>query len=104
MRRAVAYAVAVLASLGLATVHWLGLLVGGVAVGLFARTGYRALVGGALFGAFAWVAFAALLADAGRLAGYLDSGQLLALSVGIPIALGAVGGLAYWVRGGASTA
>jgi hypothetical protein len=104
MRRTVAYAGGVAGALALASVHWLGLLVGGVVVGLFASTWLRALTGGALFGAVTWVAFVALLADAGRLAGYFDAGRLLALSVAMPLILGLVGGLAYGLRSGERTA
>lgn len=104
MRRNLAYPVAVAAALALSTVHWLGLLVGGVAVGLFARTWLRALVGGATFGAVAWLFFVVVLADAGRLAGYLGSGQVLYLSVAIPLVLGVAGGLSYWLRIGGRTA
>lgn len=104
MRRDLAYPVAVAAALALSTVHWLGLLAGGVVVGLFARTRLRALVGGATFGAVAWFVFVVVLADAGRLGGYLGSGQLLALGVAIPLVLGGVGGLSYWLRSGERTA
>lgn len=103
MRRAV-LAGAVVGALALATVHWVGLLFGGVAVGLYARSWPRALAGGALFGAFAWLVFVAILADAGRLAAYLGSGQLLYVSVAIPLALGVLGALAYGLSPRASTA
>ncbi|MFB6071487.1 MAG: hypothetical protein ABEJ88_00805 [Halobacterium sp.] len=97
-RRASVVAAAVLASLALAWVHWLGLLVGGVAVGLLARSWPRALAGGVGFGALAWLAFLAVLADAGRLAAYFDSGLLVYVSVGVPLALGLVGSLAYGLK------
>ncbi|WP_336037015.1 hypothetical protein [Halobacterium yunchengense] len=102
--RGFALAGVVLVGLALAAVHWLGLLVGGAGVGLLARSWPRALAGGAGFGALAWLAFVAVLADAGRLAGYLASGQLLALSAGMAVGLGLVGGLAYGLRSAGSTA
>ncbi|MFB6270645.1 MAG: hypothetical protein ABEH83_11910 [Halobacterium sp.] len=104
MLRRAAFAAALAAALAVSAVHWLGLLAGGVVVGLFARSWPRAIGGGAGFGVFAWVASVLVLADAGRLAGYLDAGQLLYVSVAIPVVLGAVGGLAYWLRGAGRTA
>lgn len=95
---------AVVASLALAWVHWLGLLVGGVAVGLLASSWPRALAGGLGFGALAWLAFLGVLWRAGRLAAYWDGGLLLYASVGIPLALGLVGALAHGLRSDASTA
>jgi hypothetical protein len=103
-QRAVVAAAAVAASLALAWVHWLGLLVGGVAVGLLASTWPRALAGGLGFGALAWLAFLGTLWRAGRLAAYWDAGVLLYASVGIPLALGVVGALARGLRSDASTA
>jgi hypothetical protein len=97
--RLAAGAVAVAASLALASVHWLGLVVGGVAVGVLAGSWPRALAAGVGFGALAWLAFLAVLWDAGRLAAYWDAGLLLYASVGIPLALGVVGSLAHGVRG-----
>lgn len=102
MRR-VALAAAALGALALSAVHWLGLLAGGVGVGLLARSWPRALASGAGFGAVAWLAFLAVLADAGRLAAYFGSGQLLYVSVAIPLALGTLGALSYGLRSAAST-
>jgi hypothetical protein len=90
--------VAVVASLALASVHWLGLLVGGVAVGLLASSWPRALAAGVGFGALAWSAFLGTLWRAGRLAAYWDAGLLLYASVGIPLALGLAGALSYGLR------
>lgn len=103
MRRALLAAGAIVASLALAWVHWLGLLVGGIAVGLLSRSWPRALVSGVGFGVLAWLAFLAVLWDAGRLAAYWDGGLLLYASVGIPIALGLVGSLAYGATDAASS-
>lgn len=87
-----------LAALALSAFHWFGLLVGGVAVGLFARTWPRALGGGVAFGLVAWAAFLVVLWDAGRLAAYWQSGQLLYVSLGIPVVLGVVGALSHGLR------
>jgi hypothetical protein len=97
MRRIVLAGV-VLAAFALSAVHWLGLLVGGVAVGLLAGSWPRALAGGAGFGLVAWLGFLAVLANAGRLDGYLASGQLLYVSLAIPLVLGTVGALSYFLR------
>ena len=97
MRR-VALAAVALAALALSAVHWIGLLVGGIAVGLLARTWPRALGGGAAFGLVAWVAFLAVLWNAGRLDAYWQSGQLLYVSIGIPVALGALGSFSHGLR------
>jgi len=97
-RRALVAVVAVVASLALARVHWLGLLVGGIAVGLLAASWPRALAAGLGFGALAWLVFLGTLWRAGRLAAYWDAGLLLYASVGIPLALGLVGALAFGLR------
>lgn len=97
MRR-VLLAGVVLAAVALSTVHWLGLLVGGIAFGLAASSWPRALAGGVGFGVVAWVAFLGTLANAGSLDGYLASGQLLYVSVAIPLVLGTVGAAAYGLR------
>jgi hypothetical protein len=102
--RAAAWVVAVGASLSLASVHWLGLLAGGVAVGLLASSWPRALAAGLGVGALAWLLFLGTLWRAGRLAAYWDAGVVLYASVGIPLASGAVGALAHGFRSDASTA
>lgn len=96
--RALLVTAAVVTSLVLAWVHWLGLLVGGVVVGLLSRSWPRALAGGVGFGVLSWVAFLAVLWNAGRLDAYWGSGLLLYASLGIPVALGLVGSLAYAVK------
>ena len=82
--------------LALASVHWIGLIVGGALVGLFARDLPRAVLAGLAFGLLALVAFAAWLALDGALGVSLATGQILAVSVAIPLAGGAFGSL---VRG-----
>jgi hypothetical protein len=85
-------------------VHWVGLLVGGIAVGLLAASWPRAIAAGLGFGALAWLAFLGTLWRASRLAAYWDAGLLLYASVGIPLVLGLVGALAHGLRSDASTA
>ena len=98
MRRAVVTGVAVVAALALAWVHWVGILVGGILLGALARSWPRALGAGVAFGLLAWVVFLAVLSDAGRLAAYWESGQLLYVSLAIPVVLGLVGSLAYGLK------
>ena len=98
MWRAAATSVAVVVALALAWVHWVGLLAGGILVGALARSWPRALAAGVAFGLVAWLVFLASLADAGRLAAYWESGQLLYVSVAIPVVLGLVGSLAYGLK------
>jgi hypothetical protein len=90
------FAVAVLVGLAVASVHWFGLFVGGALAGLVARDLPRAIAAGVAFGLVAWLAFAAWLAVQGALGTYLETGQILAVSITIPVAAGAVGSL---VRG-----
>lgn len=97
MRR-VALAGLALAALALSAFHWLGLLVGGVAVGLLARTWPRALAGGAAFGLLVWGVFLVVLWNAGRLSAYWGSGQLLYVSLGIPVVLGTLGALSHGLQ------
>jgi len=77
--------------LGLATVHWGGLVAGGALVGLCWPTFRRALVAGLAFGVVALAAFAGRLALAGTLGHYLGMGPLLAISVAVPLVAGPLG-------------
>ena len=88
------FAVAALVGLVLATVHWVGLVIGGALVGIFARDLPRAVVAGVAFGLVALVAFGVWLALDGAFAIYLSTGQILAVSVAIPLVGGALGSLA----------
>jgi hypothetical protein len=90
--------VSAVVGLAVAWFHWVGLLVGGVLVGALARSWSRALAAGLGFGLLAWVVFLAVLSDAGRLAAYWGSGQLLYVSLAIPLVLGLVGSLAYGLK------
>lgn len=96
-QRAAALAVGAVLGLALAQVHWIGFVVGGALVGLASRSLPRALAAGFGFGVLAWLAFAALLAAHGSLNGYLGTGQLLYVSVAIPLLGGTLGSLARGV-------
>jgi len=82
--------------LAAAQVHWYGLVLGGALVGLVSKNATRALLAGLGFGLLAWGVFAGLLAANDALLAYAGMGQLTALSLGIPVALSALGSL---VRG-----
>ncbi len=79
--------------LGVATVHWIGFVLGGALVALPARrirTGVLAALG---FGLVGWLAFLATLGDVRTVAVYFETGQLLAVSLGVALGGGLLGGL-----------
>ena len=90
------FAFGAVAGIVLASIHWIGLVVGGALVGIFARDLPRAVAAGIAFGLVALLVFAGGLALDGALGVYLETGQLLAVSVAIPLVGGAFGSL---VRG-----
>ena len=94
--RRVAAVVALLVGLGLATLHWGGLLVGGALVGLSMPTLRRALVAGLGFGLAGLVVAGARFALAGTLGAVLGAWPLVAVAVVAPLVAGPVGSL---VRG-----
>lgn len=77
----------------LAEVSWLGFVVGGAVASLGQRTFPRGVGAGLLVGVLSWLAFAGLLASYGALAAALGMGQVLYVSVAIPVVAGALGGL-----------
>jgi len=96
-RRRAAILVGAGVGLAVAQLHWAGLLLGGVLVGLASRDLPRALLSGLAFGVGALVVFLGGLAIAGTLSPALAMGQLTSLAVGLPIAAGLVGSLARGV-------
>lgn len=92
--RWVALGVATVAGLLLASIHPLGLLVGGALVSLPTHNWKRGVLAGLAFGVLALVVFAVLLATGGAFGRYLGMGRITAVSVAIPLVLGTVGGLA----------
>jgi len=96
-RAEAALALAVLVGVALATVHWVGLVLGGALVGLVAPTLRRALVTGLYLGGAVLFAFLLYLWLVGALAEALAMGRILYLDVAIALlvptlAAGAVGG------------
>lgn len=91
-----------LVGLGLAWVHWLGLVVGATLVALLQPTLVRSVAAGVAFGVLAVFANAAIIASAGdaALETYLAMGRILWLSIAIPLVAGFVGGSVGGLVGG----
>lgn len=83
--------------LAIATVHWLGLLFGAAAVGLFGRTIRRGVLLGVAFGIVVVGLFIGELWLAEQLDRVVAMGEIAAIAVVIPLVLGAIGGLARGV-------
>jgi hypothetical protein len=93
--RAVGLVVAALVGLGAAWVHWLGLFVAGVLVGLPSRTLREAVIAGGVLGVVV-VVVQILVVPA------MDAGEFLALRLPVYVTLGAGIGAPLWgslVRG-----
>ena len=92
-----AFALAVLVAVSIATVHWIGFVLGGALAGLASTNLKRALVAGFAVGVVAWLVWVALLAAGGVAGKYFAMGQILAVSAAIPIAGSLLGSLARGV-------
>ncbi|MFC7097817.1 hypothetical protein [Halobaculum marinum] len=92
---------AVVAGLGIASVHWLGIVAGAALVALPQRTTVRGLVAGVAFGALTLcvAAVGLLLVGPDALPVALEMTQPLGVAVGAALVGGAVGGLARGVVG-----
>ena len=73
----------VLLGLGLGSIHWLGLVLGGALVAMPARTVPRGLAHGLGLGVLGLAVFAGLLWTQGALAAALATGTIGAVSVGV---------------------
>lgn len=82
-----------LLGLGLATVHWLGLIVGGALVGLVATTLKRALLAGFGFAVLVLVVWAGLFVIGGVFGKVVAMGQITAISVAMGVVLPVLGSL-----------
>ncbi len=85
-------------ALAAATVHPLGILLGGAVWGLLASTVRRGVLYGVAFGIVVVIAFTGRLVAAGSASAFLGTGALAAASVAIALVLGGVGGLARGLR------
>lgn len=93
-RRRTAHAAGAVVGLVLATLHPVGLVVGGALVALPAADLARGVAAGAAFGVLALAAFAAVLALGGGLGGYATMGTVTVVSVVVAVVLPVVGSLA----------
>lgn len=83
----------VLLGLLVATIHWLGFLLGGALVALPQRTRTRGVLAGLGFGVAAWAVFLVILVLNGTAAPYLAMGEVFSLSLAIPIVAAFLGSL-----------
>lgn len=88
-----ARAIAATVGLALASVHWSGLLVGGVLVGWTFPTLGRAVLAGLLFGVLALATLALTLWVSGTLDTALEMGPIPLVTAAIPLLFGTIGGL-----------
>ncbi|MDR5672874.1 hypothetical protein RH858_06890 [Halalkaliarchaeum sp. AArc-GB] len=89
---------AAVAGVGLASVHWVGIVIGGAFVGLLARTVPRGVLAGATFGVIVWLVSVVTVALDGASGPFIATGAFVVLSAAIAVGLGAFGGLARGLR------
>lgn len=77
--------------LGLATIHWVGIVLGGAFVGVLSTTLKRALLSGAGFGILVVVVWAGLLGVAGSFGDVTAMNEIALLPVGIALGLAILG-------------
>lgn len=77
----------------LGSVHWSGLFIGGAIAGLGQRSILRGIGAGALAGLGIWLVFLATLQTDAAAVAALGSMPIIAVSIGIAIAYGTLGGL-----------
>lgn len=92
-RRWIATLLAALVGLALASVHWVGLFLGGALVGWAWPTLGRAVLAGLGFGLLALGSFAVVLAEANALDAATATGQIVLVAVATALVLGPLGGL-----------
>ncbi|WP_227131255.1 hypothetical protein [Halorubellus salinus] len=97
-RRAGLTALAVVVGVALASVHWLGLVVGGALVALPQGSLPRGLLAGFLFGGVVLSVFLVDLAAAGAAGGFLRFGLLRDVAVAMALGLPTFGALARGLR------
>lgn len=93
-RHLIALGAAALLGIALSTVHWIGLVIGGIGVGVASTSVRRALLGGVTFGLIAWALLVLSFLLDGSFGTYLAFGPIAGLAVAIPVALGLLGSLA----------
>ena len=88
------YLAALTLGLGASAIHWSGILLGGILIGLLAPSTARGIVYGAAFGLFIVAVSLGRLGLAGTMPP-IESVQIVGVSAAIPVILGAVGGSAH---------
>ena len=84
--------------LAVATIHWIGFLVGGALIAFPQRSITRGIIAGTAFGVVAWGSFVATLALDRTAAAYLGMGQVVLVSAAIPIVAAVLGSLVRAIR------
>lgn len=93
-RRLPGFTVAGLVGIGLAGVHWVGLIVGGALVGAFGRDIREAVAAGAGYGAVTWLFFLGATWLTGNATAVVETGRIAVLSALVTTSLGGFGALA----------
>ena len=88
---------AIVVGLTASAVHWAGLFLGGALCGLAADTRGRALLAGLGFGVLVWTVFVTTLFIDGVLGAYFQMGQILGVSVAIPVVTATFAALVRWL-------
>lgn len=70
---------------GATTLHWTGLVLGGLLVGIVSETTLRAIFAGLAFGLLVWLLFLATLFAEDVLVAFAGMGQLTLLNVGVTL-------------------
>jgi hypothetical protein len=88
------------AAIGLvvATIHWIGFLVGGALIAFPQRSIARGVLAGTAFGVVTWGVFVATLAFDRTAAAYLGMGQVVLVSAAIPLVAAFLGSLVRAIR------
>lgn len=97
-RRAGLTVLAVVVGVGLADLHWLGLVAGGAFVSLPQRSLARGLIAGFAFGGVVLAVFLVDLGAAGAAGGFLRFGLLRDVAVAMALGLPTFGALARGLR------
>ena len=96
--RAIAAGLLIVAGLGIAAAHWLGVLVGAALLSQLARSVRGGIAYGAAFGLLTVGAFFIEVVAYGQLDRTIAMGELAILPIAIGIGLGIVGGLTRGLR------
>src|SRR5699024_3657743 len=88
---------AIVVGLVASTFHWTGIFLGGALCGLAAATRKRALLAGRGFGVLVWVIVALSLVISGDFGQYLALGQILLVSVAVPVVAATFAALVRWL-------